>query len=73
MKITIKMENPYEECIIEVPGVLYVHTIEYEREYHVWNDEKWKKFCKEHHFDYKNDVFGKIYDLYLRLCAEGMI
>lgn len=32
-------------------------------------DKKWIKFCRDPHKDYNT----KIYDLYLRLCAEGII
>lgn len=35
-------------------------------------DEKWLKFCKEHNFDSRN-TNGKYYDLYLRMCAEGLL
>ena len=35
-------------------------------------DEKWLKFCKEHNFNSKN-TRGKIYNLYLEMCAEGML
>lgn len=45
-----------------------------EKDTHAYNyrkDKKWIKFCREHnpHKDYNT----KIYDLYLRLCAEGII
>lgn len=35
-------------------------------------DEKWLKFCKEHNFNSKN-TRGKVYNLYLEMCAEGML
>lgn len=36
-------------------------------------DKKWIKFCREHNFHPHKDYNTKIYDLYLRLCAEGII
>lgn len=41
-------------------------------DYSPLKDEKWLKFCKEHRFNPQNNK-GKIYDLYLRMCAEGML
>lgn len=41
-------------------------------DYSPLKDEKWLKFCKEHNFNSKN-VQGKIYNLYLEMCAEGML
>lgn len=42
------------------------------KRYHIGTDKKWIKFCKEHHFHPIKDSRGKIYDLYLQLCAEGL-
>lgn len=47
-----------------------------EQESHAYNyrkDKKWIKFCREHNFHPHKDYNTKIYDLYLRLCAEGII
>ena len=44
----------------------------YPSKYHKGEDKKWIKFCKEHHFHPIQDAEGKIYDLYLQLCAEGL-
>nr|DAI51238.1 MAG TPA: hypothetical protein [Caudoviricetes sp.]DAQ75757.1 MAG TPA: hypothetical protein [Caudoviricetes sp.] len=43
---------------------------------HMYNykkDKKWLKFCREHNFDSYRDYNTKVYDLYLRLCAEGLL
>lgn len=45
----------------------------FEDKYHKFRDEKWIKFCKEHRFHPTKDANGKIYNLYLQLCAEGII
>ena len=45
----------------------------FEDKYYKSRDEKWRKFCKEHHFHPHKDANGKIYRLYLQLCAEGII
>lgn len=45
-----------------------------EKDTHAYNyrkDKKWIKFCRELHPH--KDYNTKIYDLYLRLCAEGII
>lgn len=42
-----------------------------EQDTHAYNYRKDKKFCREHHPH--KDYNTKIYDLYLRLCAEGII
>lgn len=47
-----------------------------EKDTHAYNyrkDKKWIKFCREHNFHPHKDYNTKIYDLYLRLCAEGII
>lgn len=44
-----------------------------EDKYYKHRDKKWIKFCKEHHFHPRKDANGKIYNLYLQLCAEGII
>ena len=44
-----------------------------EDKYYIHKDKKWKDFCKKHHFNPRTDVNGKIYRLYLDLCAEGII
>jgi hypothetical protein len=36
-------------------------------------EEKWIEFCKKHNFNPHKDAYGKIYDLYLELCAEGLV
>lgn len=36
-------------------------------------EDKWVKFCKKHNFHPIHDAHGKIYDLYLELCAEGLV
>lgn len=41
--------------------------------YYLFLDKKWQKFCKDHNFSPTKDANGKIYDLYLQLCAEGII
>ena len=41
--------------------------------YNKFTDPKWIKFCKDHRFHYVKDSYGKIYELYLQLCAEGLI
>lgn len=38
-----------------------------------WKDKKWIAFCKKHHFHPLKDAYGKIYDLYLRMCGEGLV
>lgn len=45
---------------------------DFAEKYHKCKDRKWFKFCKEHNFNPYKDADGKIYDLYLRLCAEGL-
>lgn len=40
--------------------------------YNKYRDEKWRRFCKEHHFHPIEDANNKIYRLYLDLCAEGL-
>ena len=41
--------------------------------YYKHKDEKWRAFCKKHKFHPQKDANGKIYHLYLRLCAENLI
>lgn len=41
--------------------------------YNYRKDKKWIKFCREHNSHPHKDYNTKIYDLYLRLCAEGII
>ena len=41
--------------------------------YNKLSDKKWRSFCKAHHFHPTKDANGKIYDLYLKLCAEGLV
>lgn len=36
-------------------------------------DPKWVKFCRKHRLNKKDLINPKWYDLYLRLCAEGML
>lgn len=36
-------------------------------------DPKWIEFCKEHRLTKKDLLNPKWYDIYLRLCAEGII
>ena len=38
-----------------------------------YTEPKWVEFCKEHHFDNVKDAHGKIYEMYLVYCAEGLI
>ena len=71
MKRTIKITTT-EYITVEVSRPIVVDT-SYDSEYFPWEDSKWKKFCKDHNFNYAQDSHGKIYDLYLQMCAEGMI
>lgn len=55
-----------------------VHSINISIEEHTgefipWEEPKWRKFCKAHNFDRIKDYGGKIYRLYLDMCAEGML
>ena len=54
-----------EVAILEIKIV--AHAYNYRK------DKKWIKFCREHNFHPHKDYNTKIYDLYLRLCAEGII
>lgn len=38
-----------------------------------YNEPKWVEFCKKHGFDPFGDARGKKYDIYLQMCAYGMI
>ena len=55
--LTLSIEEGEEDC----------------HKYHKSTDEKWKKFCKEHNFNLQSGRNSKIYNLYLQLCAEGII
>jgi len=52
---------------------LQIDTEEDKGDYRVWKDKKWYKFCKDHNFHPIKDAYGRIYQLYLQLCAEGII
>lgn len=41
-------------------------------DYHITTDQKWLKFKRDHNLKVYDDLF-KWYDLYLRLCAEGLL
>ena len=52
---------------------VHIEVLQYGSEYSCPQEEdKWVKFCKEHHFDPISDYDSKIYKLYLELCSEGM-
>lgn len=68
IRITFSEVIEIDDQELIVPETPIVPTRE---KYHIWEDEKWKKFCKEHNFNHRE--YGKIYDLYLRLCAEGLV
>lgn len=62
-----------EEEVFEFEPAICVSLFSTEKgDYSPLKDEKWLKFCKEHKFNPQNNK-GKIYDLYLRMCAEGML
>ena len=47
-----------------------------EQKYNPLKDEKWIEFCKKHNFHPKKDYYygeGKIFRLYLDLCANDLI
>lgn len=48
---------------------VYGKSITYKRSL----DPKWTKFCKDHKLTKRDILNPKWYDLYLRLCAEGII
>lgn len=72
MKVTIKV-SLYDDVEVDITQPIVVDN-DYINpdQYRTYMDKKWKKFCKEHNFDSRKP-WGKFYDLYLRLCAEGMI
>ena len=73
MHILPIVEVPVSEYIEDEPCCITV-SIEYEESRFCRESEpKWIDFCKEHHFHPVKDAYGKIYDLYLELCAEGMV
>lgn len=37
------------------------------------SESKWVEHCRRHHFHPSKDAWGKIYEQYLKLCAEGLI
>lgn len=55
-----------------------IHSINISIEEHVeefipWEEPKWIKFCNKHRFHPVNDYGGKIYRMYLEMCAEGLV
>lgn len=38
-----------------------------------FEEPKWVEFCKKHGFNRYDDAFGKIYDLYLIMCGQGLV
>lgn len=38
-----------------------------------WEESKWVDFCKKHRFHPVKDYGGKIYRMYLDMCAEGLL
>lgn len=69
MKVTIQVTKWSAEEISISTTVIDVLSSRFNRV----EDPKWVKFCKEHHFHPRKDLHTKYYDLYLRLCAEGML
>lgn len=61
-----------EEPFVESSYCIVV-SIEYEEsKFDKYTEPKWVNFCKKHHFHPVKDAHGKIYELYLELCAEGL-
>lgn len=51
---------------------LDANTSSYER-FIPWEEPKWIDFCNKHRFHPVNDYGGKIYRMYLDMCAEGLL
>lgn len=72
MKVTIKVST-YDVVEINIPVIMQEECADNNCDkYHSYADPKWKKFCRDHNFDSRKP-WGKVYDLYLRMCAEGML
>lgn len=69
MKVRIKVTY-YEVEEVNLDNIPAVGANEYS---HPYKEEKWIKFCRKHNFNPWKDYYTKVYDLYLRLCAEGLV
>jgi hypothetical protein len=67
MKVVIKVSR-YDYEIIESNAVIKPSCM-FDDKYYAHKDEKYKRFLKTHRFDSNPRVF----DLYLRLCAENLV
>lgn len=67
MKVTVGIKT--EVLIVETKISIQVDSGDYDYK----EDEKWRKFCKDHNFHPIRDYGTRVYDLYLRLCGVGLI
>ena len=51
---------------------LSANSSSYER-FIPWEEQKWIDFCYKHKFHPVKDYGGKIYRMYLEMCAEGLV
>lgn len=72
MVVHIKVDTLSYDCIRVNTDNLSVEVSE--SSYTRYTDEKWIKHAKKHNFNPNKDCYNsKIWDQYLRLCAEGLI
>lgn len=58
---------------LEIETLTITREVPAEDHFCKFTEKKWIKFCKEHNFNPIKDCRGKIYELYLQLCAEGLV
>lgn len=55
---------------------VHIEVDSYDSNYEMFipqEEYKWVQFCRAHNFSPTKDYGGKIYRLYLEMCAEGLI